>query len=120
MDIPCQYLSYDFTYEGMRHKGKILLDEDTPNLQTMYDDHDIEITWVKRIPHKGRFVELNIVICDDANMPEMEGRVVASAWVCVYRSKRNPCLLDQFEPEHWSYVDEACPANNVDKLTFYS
>lgn len=83
-NIPNQYLLYDFTYEGQRHKGKVKLDEDISNLFMMYDDHDIEITWVKRIRHKGKHLELSIVVNDDAYDAD-EGKDVASAWVCAYK-----------------------------------
>ena len=116
--IPNQYLVYDFTYEGQRHRGKVLLDEDTPNLYMMYDDHDIEITWEKRIRHKGMYIELSIVINDDA-YDANEGKVVASAWVCVYDLKDDRHVIEQFEPEKWSYIDEADSRNSVTKETFY-
>lgn len=116
--IPNQYLVYDFTYEGQRHKGKVKLDEDTPNLYMMYDDHDIEITWVKRIRHKGRYLELSIVLDDDA-YDVNEGKVVASAWVCVYALNDKQHVIEQFEPEYWSYIDEVNSGNNVSKDTFY-
>lgn len=116
--IPNQYLVYDFTYEEQRHKGKILLDEDTPNLYLMYDDHDIEITWVKSIRHKGKYIELSIVVNDDA-YDVNEGKVAASAWVCVYDLKDKRHVIEQFEPEKWSYIDEADSKNSVTKETFY-
>lgn len=116
--IPNQYLVYDFTYESQRHKGKILLDEDTPNLYMMYDDHDLEITWVKRILHKGKFIELSIVVNDDAYSVN-EGKVVASAWVCVYDLKDKRHVIEQFEPDKWSYIDEPDSANDVSKEMFY-
>lgn len=117
--IPNQYLVYDFTYEEQRHKGKIRLDENTPNLYMMYDDHDIEITWVKRIRHEGKHIELSIVLNDDA-YDANEGKVVASAWVCVYDMKDERHVIEQFEPEEWSYIDEADSRNSVDKETFYT
>lgn len=117
--IPKQYLSYDFRYEGQRHKGKILLDEDTPNLYYMYDDHNLEITWVKRIRHKGKYVELNIVINDDV-YDVNEGKVAASAWVCVYALTDRRNVLEQFEPDYWSYTDEADSCNDINKSTFYN
>lgn len=116
--IPNQYLVYDFTYEGKRHRGKVLLDEETPNLYMMYDDHDIEITWVKRIRHKGKYLELSIVVNDDA-YDGNEGQVVASAWVCVYALKDKQHVIEQFEPEKWSYIDETDSRNSVTKETFY-
>lgn len=115
---PNQYLVYDFTYEGQRHRGKVNLDEDTPNLYMMYDDHDIEVTWVKRIRHKGKYIELSIVLNDDAYDAD-EGKVVASAWVCVYSLRDKHHTIDQFEPEKWSYIDEADSRNSVTKETFY-
>lgn len=53
----------------------------------LYDDHAIEVTWVKRIRHKGKYVELSIVVNDDA-YDANEGKVVASAWVCVYSLRK--------------------------------
>lgn len=116
--IPNQYLLYDFTYEGQRHRDKVLLDEDKPNLYMMYDDHDIEITWVKRIRHKGNHIELNIVLNDDA-YDANEGKVVASAWVCVYVLTDRKHAIDQFEPDCWSYIDEEESSNSTCKGTFY-
>lgn len=113
--IPNQYLVYDFTYEGQRHKGKVKLDEDTPNLYMMYNDHDIEITWVKRIRHKGKYIELSIVVNDDA-YDANEGKVIASAWICVYEKDN---LITSFEPDCWSYIDEINELNNTCKGTFY-
>ena len=115
---PNQYLMYDFSYEGQRHKGKITLDEDASSLYMMYDDHDIEITWVKHIRHKGKYIELSIVVNNDA-YDANEGKVVASAWVCVYALKDKRHVLEQFEPDKWSYIDETDSANNVCKETFY-
>lgn len=117
--IPNQYLMYDFTYEGQSHKGKILLDEDTPNLYMIYDDHDIEITWVKHIRHKDKYIELSIVVNDDA-YDTNEGKVVASAWVCVYALKDRLHVIEQFEPEKWAYLDEADSRNSGTKDTFYT
>lgn len=111
-----QYLVYDFTYEDQRHKGKITLDEDTPNLNMMYDDHDIEITWVKRIRHKGKHLELSIVVNDNA-YDENEGKVVASAWVCAYIKGQQ---IESFEPQCWLYIDEEYESHNTCKGTFYS
>lgn len=116
--IPYQYFVYDFTYEGQRHKGKITLDEDTPNLFMMYDDHDIEITWVKRIRHKGKYIELSIVVNDDA-YDANEGKVVASAWVCVYALNDRQHVFEQFEPDKWAFIDEANSENDVSIVTFY-
>lgn len=115
--IPNQYLLYVFTYEGQMHKGKVFLDEDSPNLYMMYDDHDIEITWVKRIRHKGKYMELSIVVNDDA-YDANEGKVVASAWVCIYALKDKRHVIEQFEPEKWSYIDEADSRNCVSRETF--
>ena len=109
-------MKYDFWYEGVHHKGCVDLDEDSLGVQMMYDDHDLEVTWIKRIRHKGKYIELNIVINDDAYDPD-EGMVVASAWVCVYSLKDN--IIDQFEPDHWSYIDEYDDSRNVCKETFY-
>lgn len=113
---PNQYLVYDFTYEGQRHRGKVLLDEDTPNLNLMYDDHDLEDIWFKCIQHKGCKIELNITIANDWNEMENLGKVVASAWVCVYKKDN---LIASFEPDCWSYIDEEDESNNTCKGTFY-
>lgn len=117
--IPYQYLVYDFTYKGKRHKGKVLLEEDIPNLYMMYDDHDIEITWVKRIRQKGKHIELNIVINDDT-YDANEGKVVASAWICVYALRNRLHTIDEFEPDCWSYIDEANESNSTSKKKFYA
>lgn len=110
-----QYLMYDFTYEEQRHRGCIILDEDTtPNLTMIYDDHDLEVTWIKRIRHKGAKIELNIVLDDD-----VEGdpnKVVASAWVCVYKDGN---LIISFEPDCWSYMDKEDESHNTCKGIFY-
>lgn len=115
------YLKYEFWYDGVHHKGKVDLDEDTTGVEMMYDDHDMEITWIKRIRHKGKYVELSIVINDDAYDPN-EGKVVASAWVCVYSLKDRLLgnIIDQFEPDHWSYIDEYDDSRSVCKETFYT
>ena len=114
------YLKYDFWYEDVHHKGCVDLDEDTPGVEMMYDDHDIEITWIKRIRYKGRYIELSIVINDDAYDPD-EGKVVASAWVCVYSLKDRYLrdIIDQFEPDHWYYIDESDERNTVSKENYY-
>ncbi|MCQ2524911.1 MAG: hypothetical protein MJ123_11280 [Lachnospiraceae bacterium] len=120
-DTPARcYLKYEFWYEDVHHKGCVNLDEETSNVQMEYDDHDFEITWIKRIRHKGRYIELSIVINDDAYDPD-EGKVVASAWVCVYSLKdRLPRdIIDQFEPDQWSYIDESDDSRNVSKEIFY-
>lgn len=118
-NIPNQYLMYDFTYEGKRHKGKILLDEDAPGVQMMYDDHDLEITWEKRIRHAGKEMVLNIVVKDDWNDMESLGKVVASAWVCI-SDRHHGNIIDQLEPDNWAYIDEENDRNNVSKETFYN
>ena len=46
------------------------------------------------------------------------GQVVASAWVSVYDIS-DRVIINQFEPDYWSFVDEECPANNTDKNNFY-
>lgn len=119
--IPHQYLLYDFSYEGQRHKGRIRLSEDTPNLELLYDDHNVEITWLKHIRHGGKEMELTIVINDDAYDSD-EGKVVASAWVSVYqrldRCHHKP--IDQFEPDYWAYIDECDERNSMSKETFYN
>lgn len=119
--IPGQFLLYDFTFEGVRHRGRIRLDEDTPGIEMLYDDQDIEITWSKRIRHKGVYMELCIVINDDAYDPD-EGKVVASAWVSIYelKDRLHRAPIAQFEPDHWSYIDECNARNNVDRDSFYT
>lgn len=113
--LPQQYLKYDFKYEGQRHRGSIVLDEGTtPNLTMMYDDHDLEVTWVKRIRHKGVKIELNIVLDDDANKDP--NRMTASAWVCVYKDGK---LIASFEPDCWLYTDEEEYSHNTCKGIFY-
>lgn len=113
--LPLQYLKYDFMYEKQRHRGRIVLDEDSvPNLTMMYDDHDLEVTWVKRIRHKGAKIELNIVLDDDANGEP--NKVTASACVCVYKDGN---LIASFEPDCWSYTDEEEESHNTCKGTFY-
>ena len=67
MDVKSQYLSFDFTYDGKKHKGKVRLTESDPNVFMLYDDHDLEITWMKRIRHKGKHIVINIVVKDDWN-----------------------------------------------------
>lgn len=47
-------------------------------------------------------MELSIVVNDDA-YDANEGKVVASAWVCVYALKDKRHVIEQFEPEKWSY-----------------
>lgn len=117
--LPGCWLHYDFWYEGVWHRNRVRLEEDcSPTVYMMYDDHDLEITWVKRIRHKGKFIELSIVIDDDAYSPN-EGRVVASAWVCVYTRRDCRHIIAQFEPDAWSYIDECDPGNNVCKDSFY-
>lgn len=113
-------LAYSFTYEGKHYYGIAILDESSPGVSMFYDDHEIEITWVKQIRLKSYYFELSIVINDDANNPD-EGKVAASAWVSVYSTKdrtRNN-LVAQFEPYYWAYSDECNPSNNVSIETFY-
>lgn len=113
--LPLQYLKYGFAYEGQRHRGCIKLDEEsTSNLTMMYDDHDLEVTWVKRIRHKSVKIELNIVLDDDANGDP--NKVVASAWVCVYKDGN---LITSFEPDCWSYKDDQDESHNTCRGTFY-
>lgn len=95
-----------------------MLDEDSPNVVMMYDDHDLEVTWVKHIRHKGKYIEISIVVNDDWN-DENLGKVSASAWVCIYNKKRN-LIIDEFEPDFWAYIDEENPCNNTNKSIFYS
>lgn len=118
MNVKSQYLSYDFTYDGKKHKGKARLTESDPNVFMVYDDHDLELTWMKRIPHKGKHIVINIVVKDDWNDCGTLGKVAASAWVCVY-DKRRAQIIEQFEPGFWAYIDEEDASNNVDKNSFY-
>ena len=113
-----QYLVYDFTYEGIRHSAKIKLEEGLNDIALLYDDHDLEITWEKRIRHRGKHMIINIVIKDDWNDMSTLGKVVASAWVCVY-DKSSKTIVNEFEPDNWSYIDEADPSNSTNKIDFY-
>lgn len=113
--LPRQYLNYNFTFENRRHKGRFSLDEDsTPNLRSLYDDRNLEVTYLKRIHHNGSRIELSIVLDDDAY--KNPGSVAASAWVSVYRKGVS---VASFEPDHWSYTDEADASHNTCKETFY-
>lgn len=113
-----QYLVYDFIYEGIRHRAKIKLEEGLNGIALLYDDHDLEITWEKRIRHKGKHMIINIVIKEDWNDMDTLGKVVASAWVCVYDKSKKTVVIG-FEPDNWSYIDEADPSNNTNKIDFY-
>lgn len=113
-----QYLAYDFAYEGVRHKAIIRLDEGLNGARLLYHEHDLEISWVKRIRHKGKNMIVNIVINDDWNDLSTLGKVVASAWVCVY-NKSNCKIVEEFEPDNWSYFDEENPSNSINKTEFY-
>jgi hypothetical protein len=46
------------------------------------------------------------------------GKVVASAWVCVY-DKSNKNIVNEFEPDNWSYIDETNLSNSTNKINFY-
>ena len=118
MDVKSQYLSFDFTYDGKKHKGKVRLTESDPNVFMLYDNHDLELTWFKHIRHKGKHIVINIVVKDDWSDYETLGSVAASAWVCVYNKQRTE-VIEQFEPDFWAYVDEENASNNVDKNSFY-
>lgn len=113
-----QYLLYDFTYEGRRHKGRFRLYENSQNVVMLYDDHNMEVTWIKHIKHKGKYIEINIVVNDNWN-DENLGKVSASAWVCVYNKMGNH-IIDEFEPDYWAYIDEENPSNNTNKSQFYT
>lgn len=113
-----QYQVYDFTYEGLRHRAKIKLEEGLNGIALLYDDHDLEIIWEKRIRHRGKHMIINIVIKDDWNDMSTLGKVVASAWVCVY-DKSSKTIVNEFEPDNWSYIDEADPSNSTNKIDFY-
>ena len=114
-----QYLSYDFIYEGVRHRATIKLEEGLKGVSMLYYKQDLEITWVKCIRHKGKMVIVNIVINDDWNNMSTLGKVVASAWVCVYNSSHS-IIVEEFEPDKWSYIDEENPSNSISKAQFYN
>ena len=113
-----QYLIYSFTYEGIRHHGKITLREDLNGIVMLYDNHSIETTWLKRSKHRGKYMIINVVVKDDWNDMDTLGSVAASAWVCVY-DKPHQEIIDEFEPDKWIYVDEENPINTVHKSDFY-
>ena len=113
-----QYLVYDFTYEGIRHSAKIKLEEGLNGVELLYDDHDLEITWEKSISYNGKNMIINIVIKDDWNDMSTLGKVVASAWVCVY-DKSSKTIVNEFEPDNWSYIDETNLSNSTNKINFY-
>lgn len=119
MEVLNQYLKYDFTYEGKRHRCRVKLDESVPSVYLLYFNNDLETTWFKRIRHKGKFIEINIVIKEDWNDLNTLGQVVASAWVCVYDNKTQSYVVESFEPDYWEYIDEENPLNTVNKNTFY-
>lgn len=116
-EIKSQFLFYDFLYEGIRHRAKIKLEEDWHGVQMLYDKNNLEVTWEKRIRHKGKHMLVNIVLKDDWNDWRTIGQVVASAWICIYnRFERE--IIDQFEPDYWSFIDEENPTNNTDKNNY--
>lgn len=117
-EIKSQFLFYDFHYEGIRHRAKFKLEEGWHGVQMWYDKHDLEVTWEKRIRHKGKHMKINIVLKEDWNDWETVGQVVASAWICIYdRFERE--IVDEFEPDYWAFTDEENPTNNTDKNNFY-
>ncbi|MBQ0015205.1 MAG: hypothetical protein KBS82_07810 [Oscillospiraceae bacterium] len=116
-EIKSQFLFYDFLYEGIRHRAKIKLEEDCHGVQMLYDKNNLEVTWEKRIRHKGKHMLVNIVLKDDWNDWRTIGQVVASAWICIYnRFERE--IIDHFEPDYWSFIDEENPTNNTDKNNY--
>jgi len=117
-NIKSQFLFYDFTYEGIRHRAKIRLEEGCNGVEMLYDDHDLEVTWEKRICHKDKYMIINVVVKDDWNDWETLGQIVASAWVCIC-DKTHINIIEGFEPDYWSYIDEETPTNNTDKNIFY-
>jgi hypothetical protein len=113
-----QYLMYDFEYEGIRHRASTKLEDGQNSVVMLYDDHNLEIIWLKRIRHKGKYMVINITIKDDWNDMESLGKVTASPWVCVY-DKSHRFVVDEFEPDKWSYVDEENAANNSNQNVYY-
>lgn len=116
-EIKSQFLFYDFLYEGIRHRAKIKLEEDWHGVQMLYDKNNLEVTWEKRIRHKGKHMLVNIVLKDDWNDWRTIGQVVASAWICIYNRIEKE-IIDQFEPDYWSFIDEENPTNNTDKNNY--
>lgn len=117
-EIKYQYLEYRFEYDGETFDSYLKLDEDEAEVEMMFDDHDLEETWIKTIEHNGKRLCVSIVIKDDWNEPETLGNVVASGWVCVYDANDN--MLCDFEPEWWAYIDEDEPEKSVNKETYYN
>lgn len=117
-EIKYQFLFYDFIYDGIRHRAKIKLEEDNHCVRMLYDEHNLEVTWEKRIRHRGKHMIISIVLKDNWNDWKTLGQVVASAWVSVYDIS-DRVIINQFEPDYWSFVDEEFPANNTDKNNFY-
>lgn len=116
-EIKSQFLFYDFLYEGIRHRAKIKLEEDWHGVQMLYDKNNLEVTWEKRIRHKGKHMLVNIVLKDDWNDWRTIGQVVASAWICIYNRIEKE-IIDLFEPDYWSFIDEENPTNNTDKNNY--
>ena len=117
-EIKYQFLFYDFIYDGIRHRAKIKLEEDNHCVRMLYDEHNLEVTWEKRIRHRGKHLIISIVLKDNWNDWKTLGQVVASAWVSVYDIS-DRVIINQFEPDYWSFVDEEFPVNNTDKNNFY-
>jgi hypothetical protein len=113
-----QYLTYGFEYEGIRHRASTKLEDGQNGVVMFYDNHNFEIIWFKRIRHKGKYMTINMAIKDDWNDLESLGKVAASPWVCVY-DKSHRFVVDEFEPDKWSYVDEENAANNSNQNVYY-
>jgi hypothetical protein len=113
-----QYLTYDFEYEGIRHRASTKLEDGRNNVVMLYDDHNLEIIWLKRIRHKGMYMVINITIKDDWNDMASLGVVTASPWVCVY-DKSHRLVVAELEPDKWSYIDSENAANYTNKNVYY-
>lgn len=113
-----QYLTYDFEYEGIRHRASTKLEDGRNNVVMLYDDHNLEIIWLKRIRHKGKYMVINITIKDDWNDMASLGVVTASPWVCVY-DKSHRLVVAELEPDKWSYIDSENAANYTNKNVYY-
>ena len=101
-EIKYQFLFYDFIYDGIRHRAKIKLEEDNHCVRMLYDEHNLEVTWEKRIRHRGKHMIISIVLKDNWNDWKTLGQVVASAWVSVYDIS-DRVIINQFEPDYWSF-----------------
>jgi len=113
-----QYLMYDFKYDEIRHRASTKLEDGLNGIEMQYDDHNLEIIWLKRIRHKGKYMVINIAIKDDWYDMEALGMVTASPWICVYDKSRR-FIVDEFEPDEWSYVDGVKSSNSTTKKAYY-